>query len=210
LDSYRLVILLGAKNRFGAHYFQVFLRNAGGAVSRKAVILGLFNQGRYPSYNWIEVVRFTTRVSFGLDGQTLDIARGGLDRQLFQGLASLIPPGGHLMVEYDSPEQDDTARSLSLGIPPVATQLGYMMFLVGCGAGFKDWYFSEGGSEGPRKLQGYKALTGKQAQLKVNEIVSELKLFLSRPPSLPDSALEKAARHRARTIIERYGPSSLR
>jgi len=33
LDSYMLVVLLGAKNRIGASYFQIFLRNDFGEVS---------------------------------------------------------------------------------------------------------------------------------------------------------------------------------
>ncbi|HEY56100.1 MAG TPA: DUF1122 family protein, partial [Dehalococcoidia bacterium] len=66
--------------------------------------------------------------------------------------------------------------------------------------GFKDWYFSEGGTEGPRKLQGYKALHEEDARLKNRELARELREFLRRP-SLADSELEKAARHRARAIL---------
>lgn len=84
--------------------------------------------------------------------QVLDISANGLHRQLLQYLADLIPPGGHMMVEYDSLEQQAAARSLALGSPPILTPLGYMLFLVGCGTSFKDWHFAEGGSEGPRKL----------------------------------------------------------
>lgn len=202
LGSYRLVVWLGMKNRFGARYFRVFLQNVAGEVSLEPVILGLFNQGRYPGYNWIEVI------SFGSSEPALDIAAGGLTRRLFQYLAGLIPPGGHLMVEYDSPAEQDTARSLALGIPPVVTPLGYMMFLVGCGAGFKDWYFAESGSEGPRKLQGYKALSSEQARLKTGEMIAELRAFLKRLPSAPVSELERAARDRARAILSRYQPQT--
>jgi hypothetical protein len=206
LDSHKLVVWLGMKNRFGARYFKVFLQNASGEVSRKPVLLGLYNQGRYPSYNWIEVINFTSRLSFDSVELVLDVAAGGLAQQLFQYLAGLIPPGGHLMVEYDSPAEQDTARSLSLGIPPVATPLGYLMFLIGCGAGFKDWYFAESGSEGPRKLQGYKALSSEQAQLRVREMVRELKAFLSWPSPLPGSELDRRARDRARAILSQYKP----
>ena len=91
-------------------------------------------------------------VSFGSGEQVLDISTNGLAQQLFQYLADLIPPSGHMMVEYESPEQQATARSLASGIPPVATPLGYMLFSIGCGVGFRDWYITEGVSEGPRKL----------------------------------------------------------
>jgi len=51
-----------------------------------------------------------------------------------------------------------------------------------CGASFKDWYIAEGGSEGPRKLQGYKAPDRQHAQRKANEMALELKAFLGRLP----------------------------
>jgi len=205
LNSYKLVVLLGPKNKFGASYFQVFLQNASGDVSHQPVVMGLHNQGEYPSYNWIEIISISSRVSFISEKQFLDIFTSGLSQQLFQYLADLIPPGGHMMVEYDSSEQQDTSRSLALGIPPVATPLGYMLFLVGCGAGFKDWYFAEGGSESSRKLQGYKALNRRHRQLKNEETVQELKVFLGRLPSAAGSELEKAARERAHAILSMLG-----
>ena len=107
-----------------------------------------------------------------------------------------------MMVEYDSPEQQDTARSLALGIPPAATPLGYLLFLVGCGVSFRDWYFAEGGSEGPCKFQGDKALSGQHAQLKTEEMVRELRAFLDRVPSTEGSELEEAARDRALAILD--------
>lgn len=201
VDSYKLVIWLGPKNKIGATYFQVFLQDAVGEISHQPVVTGLFNTGNYPSYNWLEIISFAPRLTFGLTEQTLEIATNGLVRQLFQYLADLIPPGGHMMVEYDSPEQQDTLRSLALGIPPAATALGYMLLSIGCGAGFRDWYFAEGGSEGPRKLQGYKALNSQHAQLKTKETVQELTAFLNRLPSVPGSELERAARDRALAIL---------
>ena len=109
-----------------------------------------------------------------------------------------------MMVEYDSPERQDTARSLALSIPPVATPLGYMLFLIGCGTGFRDWYFTEGGSEGPRNLQGYKALNSQHTQLKIKETVRELTAFLGRPPSEAEPELERAARKRTLTILNKF------
>jgi len=201
LDSYELVVLLGAKNKIGARYFQVFLQNTSGEVSHQPAVIGLFNRGKFPSYNWIEIISLSLRVSFGSGEQVLDISASGLVQQLFQYLADLIPPGGHMMVSYDSPEQQDTARSLARGIPPIVTPLGYMLFLIGCGAGFKDWHFAEGGSEGPRKLQGYKALNRQHAQLKTKETIKELVAFLDRLPPMAGSELERAAQNRAAAIL---------
>ena len=108
-----------------------------------------------------------------------------------------------MMVEYDSPEQQDTARSLALGVPPIATPLGYELFLAGCSAGLKDWYFAEGGSEGPRKLQGYKPINSQHAKLKTEETTKELTTFLDRLSSKDISELERAAQGRALGILSR-------
>ena len=90
LGSHRLVVWLGTKNRFGARYFQVFLQDASGGVSRKPVILGLFSQGRYPSYNWIEVISFRQQLSFESVEPALDITASGLTRQLFQMISAIF------------------------------------------------------------------------------------------------------------------------
>jgi hypothetical protein len=201
LGPYKLVVMVGQKNRIGASYFYIFLQGSSGEVSREPVVFGLHNQGKYPSYNWIEVISLSPRVSFEL-GKAIDVSMAET-QQLFQYLAELIPPGGHMMVEYDSPEQQETARSLALGIPPVATHLGYMMFLAGCGDSFKDWHFAEGGCEGPRKLQGYKALDEQHAERRANETVAELTAFLARIPEEEISELERAARNRALAVLNK-------
>ena len=198
LSSYKLIVLLGPKNKIGAHYFQVFLKNKSGETGKQPVVTGLQREGEYPSYNWVEIINVSTSLTFGAEEQTLgdDLIKG-----LFQYLADLIPPGGHMMVEYESPQQQSTAQSLALGIPPVATSLGYMLFSVGCGAGFRDWHFAEGGSEGPRKLQGYKVLDEEHGRLKTEEVVKEVTAFLERLTTAEVSPLEAAARRRALAIL---------
>lgn len=207
LGNYKLTVLLGEKNRVGATYFEIFLQTDAGEVSQEPLVIGLYGAGKYPSYNWIEVIKFEPhlRLNNGMEVSLND----ELVQQVFQYLADLIPPGGHMMVEYDSPEQQDTARSLALGIPPVATPLGHLLFLVGCGAGFKDWHFAEGGAEGPRKLQGHKALDEGHARLKRDETARELTAFLERTQGT-GSELERAARDRAVAILSqlRQGNSS--
>jgi hypothetical protein len=204
LGPYWLLVQLGTKNRFGARYFEVFLKDSVNEISPKPVVIGLFHQGSYPDYNWIEIIRISLPSNLEQKPAIASMSPQELGRQLFRYLADLIPAGGHLMVEYDSPEQEETARSLTLGIPPTATPLRYLMLLVGCGAGFKDWYFSEGGSEGPRKLLGYKALNPEHAQRKIGEMVKALKAFLGKPPLASDSELDRAARKRAREILKSY------
>ena len=203
LGSHKLLILIGPKSRFGATYFQVFLKNELGEISQQPVMIGLHNQGGYPAQNWIEITSFTQQVHFGSGEQvTFNVSSNDKTLQLFKHLADLLPPGGHIMVEYDSPSQQDTAKLLGSDIPPIATPLGYTLFLAGCGASFRDWYFAEGGEEGPRKLQGYKALNSKYAKIKVKETIRELSDYLNRPSSGAVPQLEKAARDRALVILK--------
>ena len=78
-----------------------------------------------------------------------------------------------------------------------------MANMVSLGAGFKDWYFAEWGNEGPRKLQGHKALNSQHAKLKIQETTKELTKFLDRPSSKNILELERAAQGRALDILNR-------
>jgi hypothetical protein len=44
-------------------------------------------------------------------------------RRLMALLGELIPPGGHLMLEYESPRWASTARALNLGAPPARPEI---------------------------------------------------------------------------------------
>jgi len=202
----RLLVLLGPKNAVGAVYFQAFLRLADGRLSGEPLLLGLHNSGRYPAYNWIDVIRYEESATFE-STERLDLAAGGLDRRLFRLLGQLIPPGGHLMVEYESEGQRPTERMLTLGVPPVATPLGYLLFLSGCGASFRDWYISEGGREGPRKLQGFKPLDAEDARRKARSMAEELRQFLARAPRKEHRQWEEPARRLARKVLRRLEAS---
>jgi len=202
----RLLVLLGPKNAVGAVYFQAFLKLADGRLSVEPLLLGLHNSGRYPAYNWIDVIRYEDSAAFE-GGEGLDLAARGLERRLFRLLGQLIPPGGHLMVEYESEGQRLTERMLTLGVPPVATPLGYLLFLSGCGASFRDWYISEGGREGPRKLQGFKPLDDEDARRKGHSMAEELRQFLARAPRKEHRQWERLARRLARRVLRRLEAS---
>jgi len=207
LGPARLLMLLGPKNAIGATYFQVFLKTADGRLSSEPLLLGLHNSGRFPAYNWIDVIRYEGSAAFE-SGERLDLAAGGLDRRLFRLLGRLIPPGGHLMVEYESEGQRLSERMLALGVPPVATPLGYLLFLSGCGASFRDWYISEGGREGPRKLQGFKPLDDEDARRKADSMAEELRQFLGRTPRKEQRQWEGLARRLARRVLRRLEASA--
>ena len=192
----KLEVSLGPKTRFGANYFQAALRDKEGAVSQP-VVLALYHSGPYPSYNWIEIISIKQAVEFPRNKSTLEIDL----QQVFDNLSALIPPGGHIMSEYESDQWAETRRGLGCGIPPVATQLGYMLFKSGCGIAFKDWYFAEGGVEGPRKLQGYKALSEEHRRERSKEMISEIKSFVHTTPPDSCSDIWETARSRAGELL---------
>lgn len=204
LGAFWLHLLWGPTSPVGARYFKIFLRKGKEHLSQEPVVLGLAGIGPYPGYNWIEILDFQSSLS--LEGSEervdLDLREGGLGHQLVVILAELIPAGGHMMVEYESPQWRDTERSLALGIPPAATPLGYLLFSAGCGMSFKDWHISEGGKEGPRKLQGFKPLMEKDARQKTQKLANGLLAFLSRPTDPNRKDLEEGGRGRAMAVLE--------
>src|SRR6266508_2791792 len=177
LGEHRLMVLLGPKNNVGSRYFQLFVADTGGELAAEPLALGLHNSGPFPAYNWIELTQYHPVQRFG--DETLDLATEGLDRKLFETLSELVPPGGHMMVEYDSPSQRASERVLTLGYPQAASPLGYLMFRAGCRS-YRDWYISEGGREGPRKLQGFKPLNEEVRREKEALLTRELEELLSR------------------------------
>jgi hypothetical protein len=197
LAGNRLSVLLGPTSRFGARYFALFLTDTDGRLSREPVLNGLHNSGPLPSYNWIEVAETYDRVTLP-DGSHVDISDVDLER-LFSLLLRLLPLGGHLMVEYDSPQRAETARALALGVPALASPLGEMLFRVGFGAHLKDWQIAEGGREGPRKLQAYKSPSPEDTRRWEQGAVRQLEAFLQEPA--PTSDLVRAARERAAALL---------
>jgi len=146
----------------------------------------------------LELVRYDPLVEF--DGEKLDVAARGLDRRLFRMLGSLLPPGGHLMVEYESPSQQATERILGLGYPLAASPLGCLLLAAGC-LSLRDWYIAEGGREGPRKLQGFKPLDVEQGRERAAALVASLRELLARPPVEAHGPWDRRARWLARRAL---------
>jgi hypothetical protein len=153
-----------------------------GFASMDSVFSGLYSSGR-PSHfitGWVDgdyfdTINFPSSVSFSLN-------EAGLDRPFFRILGGLVPPGGSLMVSYslfskESKIHRETRQGLDRGYPPVVTALGFLLFIADCGMGFKDWYFAEGGREGPEKLQGYKPINTRMANEKAALMLQELRHF---------------------------------
>jgi hypothetical protein len=66
--------------------------------------------------------------------------------------------------------------------------------------GFKDWYFAEGGREGPEKLQGYKPIDSEVGKKKAELMLSELSRFIS--PQQGEDHLARECKLRADYVVE--------
>lgn len=177
-EDVHLEVQLGPRNHVGSTYFRLFLVTGDFGRVVAPVVFGLQNSGPYPGYNWVEVIEWRDVLPLP-DGRSVEVP-AGIERLVFQRLGQLVPPGGHLMAEYDSPSRTLTARALAMKVPPIATPLGALLASAACGAAFKDWYISEGGREGPRKLQGFHALNREHSRLRATEMVASLEAFLER------------------------------
>lgn len=202
VGAYVIRLLEGPRSRFGARYFRLHLENSGGRLCTEPAVVGLYSSGRHPSQNWIEIASVSLTATFtGQRRYSIDPEASEAGRQVWQLLGDAIPPGGHLMVEYESQEWRETERGLAKNIPPVATPLGQLIFRIGCGVNFKDWYFSEGLHEGPRKLQGWKAMDEPHRRRRAKGMAEELHAFLASSCVEPRSPLIERARRRARAVL---------
>jgi hypothetical protein len=171
--------------------------------SSDPVFSGVFSAGR-PSQSiagWIDGDYFETAV-FG--DEEVSLSEQGFDVEFFKVLGGLVPAGGSLMVSYtlfskESRVHRETRLCLDRGYPPAVAPLGFLLFVGGCGIGFKDWYFAEGGREGPEKLQGYKPLNSEIAEKRAKQMLQELRAF-SRSTQADDD-LARESKTRAEHVI---------
>jgi hypothetical protein len=160
----------------------------------------LYNDGPYPGQNWIEIYDLERPPSLaGID----DFAPGL--EPFLRPLAAAIPPGGHLMAEYEKLDWHTTQRGLLAGIPAPATPMGALFFDLGVGDSFKDWYFPEGGMEGNRKLQGNRAYSAEQRTQMHARRAQELRAFLSGPRHAPEAIDARAREDAARVLAALEG-----
>lgn len=199
--------------------FTLLLEDGVTPPSRAQVVRGIFSVGGKDGIRpWMDIQYWELLQRTGLLGTPrtpLCLTSGGLDRKLFRILAELIPAGGHLMVSYEDeqPIHTETMRSLHIGVPPVATRLGALLFA----AGFhyvKNWYLAEGGFEGPRKLWAEKAPNERAQEELLERTAGELRAYLARlsgaASSGPDGVLEQAAKKRARELLDILDHTSVR
>jgi hypothetical protein len=202
------LILSGVReiqHRGGWLRFELTLREPGSQPALTPFLGGIISGGGRGVMPWLE-----GRLYPSLDianGQQFDARGAGLEAELIKLIGTLIPAGGHLMIEYESPGQNETHRELLLQVPPAASYLGALMFAAGFRGHFKDWYISEGGHEGLRKLQGNKSPNEAAAREALQSNLKELEEFIQRtlPDDPADAALVARSQERARSLLVEFG-----
>lgn len=207
--SFELVIteLREVRPRAGWLRIALTVRDENGQPAQSSLMTGIISAGGRGVMPWLEV-RINPEIELG--GGRLDGRAIGLEPALISLIGTLVPAGGHLMIEYESPAQRETHRELLLRVPPAATYLGALMFAAGFRGHFKDWYISEGGHEGPRKLQGNKSPHAAAADQALRANLKELKEFLKRslPQNIEDAAVIARAQDRARSVLNQFGDAA--
>ena len=168
----RLRVHLGPRI-IGSRYFRLDVDDGAGPVR---FVQGLFAAGRYPGMNWAEI--------FDVDLPAAVPHAPGWEEALdpyLRPLADVIPPGGHLMIEYEKDLWSTTQLALLAGVPPIATPMGRLLHRLDCAGSIKDWYFPEGGQEGGRKLQGNRPLSPTHAAESRVARAAELRRWLDGP-----------------------------
>src|SRR5579885_1336167 len=194
--------------RIGWLYADIGLADPDGLASSSHFVTAIVSGGGRGVKQWVEC-RIFPQVEFS-DGRIVDARALGLEARMVGLFGKLIPAGGHLMVDYDSGGQDLTLAELVARVPPPACYLGEMMFRAGFRGQFKDWYFSEGGHEGPRKLQANKSPHAAAARAALAEHLQILRQFVRRslPLTEPERGLVSGAIERARKLIKDFSHTS--
>lgn len=191
--------------RVGWLYVDVALVDPKGDASKSHFMTAVVSGGGRGVKQWVEC-RIFPEVEFE-DGHVINAREQGFEAGLIRLLGQLIPPGGHLMIDYDSGGQDQTMSELVLQVPPAASYLGELMFRAGFCGQFKDWYFSEGGHEGPRKLQANKSPNPAAEKTAMRDHLQTLRRFVRRP--LPEKPAQReiitGAIARAKALIKDFG-----
>jgi hypothetical protein len=210
-QSFELVITDLREVRHRAGWLRITLNvlDHNGRPARTSLLTGIISGGGRGVMPWLEV---SIKPDIEFDGgERLNGRATGIESALMKLIGTLVPAGGHLMIEYESPAQRETHRELLLRVPPAATYLGALMFEAGFRGHFKDWYISEGGHEGPRKLQGNKSPNAAVAAKALHANLEELKEFLKRslPQNSQDAAVIARAQDRARSLLNEFGGAAI-
>jgi len=142
------------KGRFvDERFFEIFLDG-------KKVMDGIYFAGREEGYKpWFEITFY-----------------GKIYQDIINRMFQLLPEEGHVSIEYRL--EEETGVDLSKGVPEPITEKGFALFLGGA-RWFKNWYFSEGFSEGKMKIQGDKTSNKRH----IKDLKKEVKAFIKKDGS---------------------------
>ncbi len=163
------------------------------------VLWGVFSAGGKGVQAWIDCA-YRPRPAMA-NGNRIDLSDGDHEVSLFAALCGVLPPNGHVMVSCEGKDHEETYRALRVQVPPVATRLGAALFRAGFRGGFKNWYFAEGGWEGPVKLQANKPRDAAHEVLTAKQTEAELREYLARPISALYPDADARSRDRGRLIL---------
>ncbi len=185
-------------------FFRIEAIDSADRIANPPVFVGTQSVGRASDNvrGWVDGTYYE-QLNFE-DGSIRNLSSDASDIEFFKNLGRCVAPGGSLMVAYTlrsgaSRVHKETSEGLDLGFPPAATPIGFLLLVAGCGFGFKDWYFAEGGREGPEKLQGFKPLTEADARLRTQALVKELESFFKQ--EVANAPIVESAKQRARDAL---------
>ena len=179
----RLVVEVGPRVRgsIASRWFRAYLDEATLGRTLEPVLTGIHHDHSVTSLAGVEVTDFRGNVPVA--GGDVDVPEG-IDLQIVEALAKLVPPGGALMMEYESAHRRSTARALAQRVPAAATPLGGLMFAAGCGMAFQDRHTAGGGRSGRRALAGYRAVSVEHEMARGPAMLTELDHFLGHSADL--------------------------
>ena len=176
-EDIRLSIEFGTVSRGGSSLFFLFLDTNEFGISEIPVITATYRPAISSGSNSVEVLNYNRRIIFPLE-RIVEIPEA-IEIEIFRKVASLVSPGGKLIVEYDSVDHRLTAEALSSGVPSAATPLGGMMLAIGCGVQFINHDLSGGGRAGRRKLIGLRGKNNQNDRALSLSMINELENFLT-------------------------------
>jgi hypothetical protein len=216
VDGYRLHLgELKQLRLSGWKGFTLHVQDPQDFLGEPPVIKGIYSAGGKDGVkSWMDVEYHEEIALIREKGlkRSLNLSLHGLDRKLFRYLGETIPRGGHLMVSYEGHQKIHllTIKSLDRGVPAAATPLGILLFQAGFQI-VKNWYLSEGGHEGPRKLWAEKAPDERWALAFYRKTSQEIHRFLDKnhDPSHRE-LIEKSTQHAEEILdsIEKYSSGS--
>lgn len=204
----------------GQAEFVLYLKDAGGQVSKRPAVEGLYGRTKIPA-SQREVERgildllLASHAEFG--SKRLPLHGSELEHAVLGTLCETIGDTWSAMV-YIAYGWKTLKQIQQLRHPLQVTDEGYLLFTHGFQGGWKDYYYSEGWWEGPIKLKAERPPTGEYRVLWDGENARVLIGFLEHPPTkgqmqfqeegsdmvvaVPSIAFERTARSRALLILE--------